>query len=328
MKPETFPMRLIRSLLVLLSLAIAGPALAQAYPAKPVKIIVGFAPGSATDILARVVADHLSKSLGQPFVVENKPGAGGGIGTAQAKDAPPDGYTLVAAGSGPFGINPAVFPNLSYDPVRDFEPIGNIVMTPQAIVVSAQSPYKSVKDLVAAAKAKPGEIAYASLGNGSTSHLTMEAFQAATGTKLNHIPFKGSSDAQTQLMGGMVPVMSDTVPGVLAQVKAGKLRAIGVAIPKRSPYLPDVPTVEEQGYAGFESVGWIGLAAPARTPPAILDKLNAEIKKMLRDPAVQAKFEQLAFTPVGDSRQEFGAFIRAEIAKWKKVAKESGAKAD
>jgi tripartite-type tricarboxylate transporter receptor subunit TctC len=321
-------MRLIRSLLVLLSLAVAGPALAQAYPAKPVKIIVGFAPGSATDILARVVADHLSKSLGQPFVVENKPGAGGGIGTAQAKDAPPDGYTLVAAGSGPFGINPAVFPNLSYDPVRDFEPIGNIVMTPQAIVVSAQSPYKSVKDLVAAAKAKPGEIAYASLGNGSTSHLTMEAFQAATGTKLNHIPFKGSSDAQTQLMGGMVPVMSDTVPGVLAQVKAGKLRAIGVAIPKRSPYLPDVPTVEEQGYPGFESVGWIGLAAPARTPPAILDKLNAEIKKMLRDPAVQAKFEQLAFTPVGDSRQEFGAFIRAEIAKWKKVAKESGAKAD
>jgi tripartite-type tricarboxylate transporter receptor subunit TctC len=321
-------MRFAHSLLAALSFAFASSAFAQAYPTKPVKIIVAFTAGSATDILARVVADNLSKSLGQPFIVENKPGAGGSVGTAQAKDAPPDGYTLVAAGSGPFGINPAIFPNLPYDPIKDFEPIGNIVLTPQVIVVSAQAPYKSVKELVAAAKAKPGEIAYASLGNGSTSHLTMEAFQSAAGIKLNHIPFKGSSDAQTQIIGGQVPLMSDTVPGVLAQVKAGKLRAIGVAIPKRSPYLPDVPTLAEQGYPGFESVGWIGLAAPAKTPSAILDKLNAEIRKMLQDPAVKAKFEQLAFTPVGDSRQEFAAWIKAEIAKWQKVAKDSGAKAD
>jgi tripartite-type tricarboxylate transporter receptor subunit TctC len=266
--------------------------------------------------------------MGQAFVVENKPGAGGSVGTAQAKEAAPDGYTLVAAGSGPFGINPAIQSKLPYDPIRDFELIGNIVLTPQALVVGSQSPYKSVKDLVDAAKAKPGEIPYASLGNGSTSHLTMEAFQTAAGVKMNHIPFKGSGDAQAALLSGQVPVMSDTIPGIRAQVAAGKLRAIGVAIPRRSAFLPDVPTIAEQGYKGFESVGWIGLAAPAKTPAAVLDKLNAEIRKMLQDPAVKAKFEQLAFEPVGDSRAEFTAFVKSEIAKWTKVAKESGAKVD
>jgi len=318
----------IRPLLAAALFCIAGPASAQAYPSKPVKIIVPFTAGSATDIIARVMADYLGKSMGQPFVVENKPGAGGIVGTEQAKIAPPDGYTLVAAGSGPFGINPGVYSKLPYDPVKDFELIGNVVLTPQALVVGAQTPYRNVKEFVAAAKAKPGEIAYASLGNGSTSHLTMEAFQSAAGIKLNHIPFKGSSDAQTQIIGGSVPVMSDTVPGVLAQVKAGKLRAIGVAIPKRSPYLPEVPTIAEQGYPGFESVGWIGLAAPAKTPAPILDRLNAEIRKMLQDPAVKERLDQLAFTPVGDTRAEFNTWVRNEIAKWSKVAKDSGAKAD
>ncbi|HEX4764348.1 MAG TPA: tripartite tricarboxylate transporter substrate binding protein [Usitatibacter sp.] len=321
-------MPVFRPLLAAALVAIAGSAFAQAYPSRPVKIIVPFAAGSATDIIARVVGEHLGKALGQPFVVENKPGAGGIVGTEQAKSAPPDGYTLVAAGSGPFGINPGVYSKLPYDPLRDFELIGNIVLTPQALVVGAQTPYRNLKDFVAAAKAKPGEIAFASLGNGSTSHLTMEAFQAAAGIKLNHIPFKGSGEAQTQIIGGNVPVMSDTVPGVLAQVKSGKLRAIGVAIPKRSPYLPDVPTIAEQGYPGFESVGWIGLAAPAKTPAAILDRLNAEIRKMLNDPAVKERLDQLAFTPVGDSRAEFNAFVKSEITKWTKVAKDSGAKAD
>jgi tripartite-type tricarboxylate transporter receptor subunit TctC len=317
-----------RPLLAAALFCLAGSALAQAYPSRPVRIIVPFSAGSATDIIARVMADHLGKSMGQAFVVENKPGAGGIVGTEQAKIAPPDGYTLVAAGSGPFGINPGVYSKLPYDPLKDFELIGNVVLTPQALVVGAQTPYMSVKDFVAAAKSKPGEIAFASLGNGSTSHLTMEAFQSAAGIKLNHIPFKGSSDAQTQIIGGSVPVMSDTVPGVLAQVKAGKLRALGVAIPKRSPYLPDVPTLAEQGYPGFESVGWIGLAAPAKTPAPILDRLNGEIRRMLQDPAVKERLDQLAFTPVGDTRAEFNAWVRNEIAKWSKVAKDSGAKAD
>src|SRR6187401_624652 len=198
-------------------LAIAHIAFAQAYPNKPVKVIVAFAPGSATDILARVMADYFSKSMGQPFVVENKPGAGGIPGTEQGKNAPPDGYTLTMCPSGPFGINPAIYSKLPYDPLKDFEPIGNIGFTPQTIVVGSQQPYKTLKDFVAAAKAKPGEIAYGSLGVGSTSHLTMEAFASAAGIKLNHIPFKGSSDAQAQLLGGNVPMMSDTISGVLGQ---------------------------------------------------------------------------------------------------------------
>ena len=321
-------MRTARLLLAVFSFAFAGAAFAQAYPARPVRIIVAFTAGSATDIIARVLAERFTRTMGQPFLVENKPGAGGSVGTEQVKNARPDGYTLVAAGSGPFGINPAIYSKLPYDPLKDFELIGNIVLTPQALVVGAQTPYMTLKDLVAAAKARPGEIAYASLGTGSTSHLTMEAFLAVAGLKLNHVPFKGSSDAQTQIIGGSVPLMSDTVPGVLVQVKAGKLRALGVAIPQRSPYLPEVPTIAEQGYAGFESVGWIGLAAPAKTPAAILDRLNAEIRSMLQDPAVKARIDQLAFTPVGDSRQEFTAFVRSEIAKWSKVAKDSGARAD
>ena len=320
--------RLVRLALSIAVLASCCVAFAQGYPSRPVKVIVAFAPASATDILARVMADAFSKSMGQPFVVENKPGAGGIPGTEYAKNAPPDGYTLVMAPSGPFGINPAIYSKLPYDPVKDFEPIGNIGFTPQTIAVGAQQPYKTLKDLVAAAKAKPGEIAYGSLGVGSTSHLTMEAFQSAAGIKLNHIPFKGSGEAQTQMLGGTIPVMSDTIPGLLNHIKAGKIRALGVAIPKRSPFLPDVPTVAEQGYPGFESVGWIGLAAPAKTPVAILDKLNAEIRKMLASPEVKEKLNQLAFVPVGDSRAQFAAFINAEIAKWSKVAKDSGAKAD
>ena len=318
----------IRLLLAVPFVVLAAHAHAQGYPTKPVKIIVAFTPGSATDIIARVTADEFSKSMGQSFIVENKPGAGGILGTEAAKNAPPDGYTLTTCPSGPFGINPAIYKSLPYDPIRDFEPISDLVLTPQTIVVGAQTPYKNLKELVAAAKEKPGEIAYGSLGTGSTSHLTMEAFQQAAGVKMNHIPFKGGAEAQTQIMGGAFPVMSDTVPGVLAQVKAGKLRALGVAIPQRSPYLPDVPTIAEQGFKGFESVGWIGLCAPAKTPAAILDKLNAEVKKMLASADAKAKIDQLAFTPVGDSRAEFAAWIKAEIAKWSKVAKDSGARAD
>ena len=307
--------------------AMAGAAFAQSYPARPVKIIVAFTPGSATDIISRVLADAFTRSMGQTFVVENKPGAGGIIGTEAVKNAPPDGYTLAACPSGPFGINPGIYSKLPYDPVRDFEPISNLVLTPQVIVVGAQTPYRTLKDFVDDAKKRPGEIAYGSLGTGSTSHLTMEAFQKEAGIKLNHIPFKGGAEAQTQIIGGAFPVMSDTISGVLTQVMAGKLLPLGVAIPQRSPYI-DVPTIAEQGYKGFESVGWIGLCAPAKTPAAILDKLNAEVKKMLASPEAQQKMEQLAFTPVGNSRQEFAAWIKSEIAKWSKVARDSGAHAD
>ncbi|HEX6944663.1 MAG TPA: tripartite tricarboxylate transporter substrate binding protein, partial [Casimicrobiaceae bacterium] len=242
--------RALAALAAALAAATGTQADAQSYPSRPVKIIVAFAPGSATDILGRLVADQFSKTMGQPFVVENKPGAGGIPGTEMAKNGAPDGYMLTMCTSGPFATNPGVYSKLPYDPIRDFEPIANIGFTPQVLVVGAQQPWKTLKELVAAAKAKPGEIAYGSLGVGATSHLTVEAFQTAAGIKLNHIPFKGSGEAQAQLIGGNVPMMSDTVPGVLGQVKAGKLRALGVAIPKRSAHMPDVPTIAEQGYPG------------------------------------------------------------------------------
>ena len=320
-------MKLVRLICIALA-AWGADAFAQSYPVKPVKIIVAFTPGSATDIFARLLADHLTRDLGQTFVVENKPGAGGIIGTEAAKNAPPDGYTLTACPSGPFGINPGIYSKLPYDPLRDFEPISNLVLTPQVIVAGAQTPYKTLKDLVDDAKKRPGEIAYGSLGTGSTSHLTMEAFQRQAGIKLNHIPFKGGAEAQTQIIGGAFPVMSDTITGVLTQVRAGKLRPLGVAITQRSQYLPGTPTIAEQGYAGFESVGWIGLCAPAKTPPAVLDKLNAEVKKFLASPETKERIEQQAAIPVGDSREHFAAWIRSEIAKWSKIAKESGARAD
>jgi tripartite-type tricarboxylate transporter receptor subunit TctC len=318
----------IRSLTAVCALAFAAHAYAQGYPDRPVKIIVAFSAGSATDIIARVTADQFSKSMGQPFIVENRAGAGGIVGTDAAKNAPPDGYTLTACPSGPFGINPGIYAKLPYDPIRDFEPISNLVLTPQVIVVGSQTPYRTLKDLLGAARAQPGEIAYGSLGIGSTSHLTMEALQAAAGVKMNHIPFKGGAEAQIQIIGGVFPAMSDTITGVLTQLRAGKLRALGVAIPQRSPYLPDVPTIAEQGFPGFESVGWIGLCAPARTPVAILDKLNAEVRKMLASADAKARMDQLAFTPVGDSRAQFAAWIKAEIVKWSKIAKDSGARAD
>jgi tripartite-type tricarboxylate transporter receptor subunit TctC len=260
--------------------------------------------------------------------VENRPGAGGIPGTEAAKSAPPDGYTLIMCTSGPFGINPAIYSKLPYDPVRDFEPIANLGLTPQAIVVGAQQPYRTLAELVAAAKAKPGEIAYASLGVGTTSHLTIEAFQSAAGVKLNHIPFKGTSDAQAQLLGGNVPMMSDTISGVLAQVKGGKLRALGVAIPQRSRHLPEVPTIAEQGFAGFESVGWIGLCAPAKTPGPVLDRLESGVRAMLADATVKERLDALAFEPAGQTRRAFAAFMKAEIAKWTQVARAAGAKAD
>jgi tripartite-type tricarboxylate transporter receptor subunit TctC len=314
--------------LAALILAPAGAAFAQTYPAKPVRIIVPFPAGQATDTIARVVAEHLSKSLGQQFIVENKPGAGGAIGIEAAAKSPPDGYTLTTAPSGPFGINPSLYPKLPYDPVADFAAIINLVLTPQTLVANPGAGIGSVSELVAKARAKPGGIDYASLGNGTTSHLTMELFQSTAGVKLSHVPFKGSAEAQLTLLSGEIPLMSDAIPATLQHIKAGKLIGLGIASLQRSPFLPDLPTLAEQGYPGFEAVGWIGLAAPARTPEPILDRLNGEINRILGESDVKQRLAILAFTPVGGSRAEFAAFLKSEIAKWGKVVKESGAKID
>lgn len=316
------------ALATLLSLAAVLPAAAQGYPNRPVKIVVAFPPGTSTDILARLVADNLSKSLGQPFVIDNKPGAGGSIGTEFAAKAAPDGYTLTMVPSGPFGSNPAIYAKLPYDPIKDFEPITNIGFTPQILVTGPGAKFTSVKELVAAAKADPGAIAFGSLGKGTTSHLGMELFQARAGVKLNHIPFKGAAEAHTQTMGGNIPMMSDAVPGVLPHIRSGKLKPLGIAAAQRSPFAPEIPTLAELGINGVEAVGWIGIGAPAKTPPAILDLLNAEINKMMSRPEVRERFAQLYFVPAVGTRAEFAAFIKDEIGKWTRVAKDAGVKAD
>jgi len=316
--------------LVLATLAclIASTAMASDYPAKPIRIIAQFTAGSSTDILARIVAQKMAQDWNQQVIVDNRPGAGGVLGTELGAKANPDGYTLTMAVSSAFGINPTLYPNTSYNVLKDFAPISNLGLTPQTLVTNPAGPFKSVREFVGAAKEKPGQINYASLGNGSTSHLTMEMFRFAADIRINHVPFKGSAEAHTQLIGGQIPVMFDAIPATLPHIKSGRLRGLGIAVLKRSPFLPDLPTIAESGYAGFEAVGWIGIAAPAKTPDAVLNKLNAEMVKIINEPDVKERLATLAFTPVGDSRAQFAAFMKSEIAKWGKAVKDSGAKAD
>jgi len=299
-----------------------------AFPIKPVRIIVQFTPGTSTDILARLMAQKMSADWNQQVIVDNRPGAGGVVGTELGAKATPDGYTLTMAVSSAFGINPTLYAKLPYDAIRDFAPIANLGLTPQTLVANPSAAFKTVKEFVAAASDRPGQINYASLGGGSTSHLTMEMFRSAARIRINHVPFKGSADAHTQLIGGQIPVMFDAIPATLPHIKSGRLRGLGIATLKRSPLLPELPTIAESGYPGFEAVGWIGIAAPAKTPAAVLDKLNAEMVKILGQPDVRERLNTLAFTPVGGSRAEFAEYIKSEIAKWGKAVKESGAKVD
>jgi len=308
--------------------AVAVPAHAQKYPDRPIRIIAQFQPGTSNDILARVIGGKLTESWGQQVVVDNRPGAGGLVGTELGAKAAADGYTLTMAVSSGFGINPSLYSKLPYDVLRDFAPITNIALTPQTLVANPGFAAKSVKDLVATAKAKPGQINFASLGAGSTSHLTMEMFRSAAGIRMNHIPYKGSPAAHAELFSGQIPVMFDAIPAVLPHVKGGRLRGLGIGSVQRSPFLPEVPTIAESGFPGFEAVGWIGIAAPSKTPVVILDKLNAEIVRIINTPEMKARLATLAFTPVGDTRQQFSTFIKSEVAKWGKAVKESGAKAD
>jgi tripartite-type tricarboxylate transporter receptor subunit TctC len=318
----------LRTALAVVFALIAGITGASEYPAKQIRIIVQFTPGTSTDILARLIAAKMGERWNQQVVVDNKPGAGAVLGTDLGAKAAPDGYTLTMAVSSAFGINPSLYSKLPYDAINDFAPIANLGLTPQTLVVNPAESYKTLKDFVAAAKAKPGSINFASLGSGSTSHLTTEMFAATAGIKLNHVPFKGSADAHTQIIGGQVPMMFDAIPATLPHIKSGRLRGLGIATLKRSPFLPDLPTIAEGGYAGFEAVGWIGIAAPAKTPVAILNTLNAEMVRILGEADVKEKLNTLAFTPVGDTREQFAAYIKSEIAKWGKAVKDSGAKAE
>jgi tripartite-type tricarboxylate transporter receptor subunit TctC len=317
-----------KPLLLLAAVAASTVAAAQDYPAKRIRLITPVASGSATDILARIVAQKMSERWGQQVIVDNRVGAGSVVGTTLGAQSSADGYTLIMATSSAFAINPVLRANLPYDAIKDFAPISNLAMTPQTLVANPAAEFKSVKDLIAAARDKPGQINFATINSGSTSHLSMELFRSVTGIRVNHVPFKASTEANTQTIGGAVPVLFDAIPAVLPHVKSGRLRGLGIGSAKRSPFLPEVPAIAEAGFPGFEAVGWIGIVAPAKTPEAVLGKLNAEMVRIINEPDVREKFGTLAFTSVAGTRAEFAAYIQSEIAKWGKVVRDSGAKVE
>jgi tripartite-type tricarboxylate transporter receptor subunit TctC len=310
--------------------ACIGPAAAQAtdYPNKTVRVLIGFPPGQATDTLGRAVAQKLQESLGQQFYVDNKPGASGSIATQLAMQSPPDGYTLLVSSSGVLAVNPHLFTKLAYDPVKDFVPVAGIGIVPLVLITNTQFPASNVKELLAAAKAKPGSINYASSGIGITNHLVMSMFLSASGVTMTHVPYKGGPPALTDLMGGQVQVMFETSVAALPFVKQGRLRALAVSSLERVPAAPDVPTVAEQGFPGFSGVPWISLMAPAGTPKPIVDKLHAEVNRILQTPAMRDAFSAQGVLPMVMTQPELATFIKAEIAKWGKAVKDSGAKAE
>jgi tripartite-type tricarboxylate transporter receptor subunit TctC len=313
------------------SLLFAVPLLAQtpstssgrAYPSKPVRFIVPSSAGGGTDIIARAIAQKLSEALGRQFVVENKPGAGQMIGIEAAARSPADGHTILMAAS-TLAINPVMYKKVPYDPLRDFAPITQAASLPNVLVVHPSVPVKSVAELIALAKAKPGQIAYASAGVGTSPQMSMELLKSLAGIDMLHVPYKGTTPGVVDLLAGQVSVMAPNVLTALPHIKAGKLRALAVTSGKRSEALPEVPTIAEAGVPGYESVQWYGVLAPAGTPREIVGRLHAEIAKALRAGDVRERLAADGAEPVGSSPEEFGAFIRAEIAKWAKVAKAAG----
>ncbi len=305
---------------------LAAPALAQAYPTKPIKIVVPYPAGQSTDILGRVMADQFTKALGQQVIVDNRPGAGGTIGADYAAKAAPDGYTLLMSTISTHIIAPVIYPKLPYDPIKDFAPIANLGLTPQTLIASTKSGIASVKDLIA--KAKGGDLNYGSSGNGSASHLAVALTLYAAGIRMTHVPFKGNAEAQMALQNGDIQLMSDAVPAIVAPIQGGRVTAIGICDSKRSPYLPDVPTVAEQGYPSVLAVGSIGIGAPPNTPATILDRLAAEVDRMMAEPVVVEKLKSLYFVPAPERRAQYGKFIADEIERWRGVVKAADIRID
>lgn len=294
----------------------------EAYPTKPVTIIVGFPPGTATDAVARMLSEQLTQRMGQQFIVDNRPGAGGSIGAAMGARAKPDGYTLMIGASAPQAINPHVYSNLTYDARKDFAPIGMLVWLPYLLVVSPDNPARDLTQYLAQAKASPNTVTYATTGVGTTSHLIMSVLMAKSGTTMTHVPYKGSSQVQTDIIGGRVTSTFDTMMSTLAMVKSNRLRAIAVSTPVRSKLFPDVPTVAEQGYPGFDMGAWLGLIAPAGIDSAIQNRLAREVNATLQDPALRQKLTDLgAEVRTTNTPAEFGAFMKADYDAWGKIVK-------
>jgi len=316
------------ALALLASVVLAGTALAQAWPSRPVRLVVPFPPGGSTDILGRSIAQKLQEALGQPFVVENKPGAGGSIGATEVARAAPDGYTLLMGHIGTLAINPSLYPDLAYDPAKSFAPVALIARVPNVLVVNPAVPARDVQQLIALARAKPGALRYASGGNGSAAHIAMEYFKLRTHTDIGHIPYRGTSPAVADVMGGQVEIIMTGVPAVLQQVKAGKLRALAVSSRTAVASLPDVPTIAASGLPDFEAIQWYGIVAPARTPAAVIVRLNAEIGRALQTPELKARLDAEGAEAAPGTPDAFGALIVSEIARWKPVIEQSRMRPD
>jgi tripartite-type tricarboxylate transporter receptor subunit TctC len=311
------------TLAAVLAAAAAG-AVAQSYPNRPVRMVVPLSPGGFADVPARVIAPRLSEALGQTVFVENKPGAGATIGTDFVAKSKPDGYTVLFTGT-PHVISPALYKNLPYDPLKDFAPVMLVASGPYVLVVNPQLPVRSVQELIAAAKAQPGRIDYASSGNGSAQHLVSAMFASMAGIELSHVPYKGSGPAMQDLLSGQVKVSFAGIPNVMPSLRSGKLRALAVSTPKRSPDLPDVPTVAEAGVPGYDATLWLALLAPAGTPGDVVQRLYTEATKTLREPEVQKAIAATGVEVNIVGPQELPAFLQSEADKWGKVARESGA---
>jgi len=307
--------------------AFAAPALGQAYPTKPIRIVAPSTPGDAPDVIARLVADKLSVALGQQVVVENRPGAGGVVGSESVAKSAPDGYTLIMGNAGSHGINAAVYSRLPYDIQRDFAPVSQVAIAPNVMVINPSLPVNSVTEFIAYAKSQPGKLSYASGGNGSSAHMSMELFKSMAGIDVQHIPYKGSTPALTDLIGGQVAVFIGNMPPTVPHIKAGKLRALAVTTKTRSALMPEPSTIVDT-LPGYETVAWFGVLAPAGTPPDIVNKLSVEIGKIARSPEMREKLVAMGAEPVGGTPEEFKAVIDRDIAKWKPLAQKVGIKVD
>ena len=300
---------------------------AQSYPSKPVRVVVPYPPGGPTDIVARVLFQQVAESTGQQFLIDNRAGAGGNIGAEAVAKAPADGYTLLI-GTTAHAINMSLFKSLNYDVQKDLAPVSLLTQGPLVLVTHPQFPANSIKELIDMAKAKPGSLNFASSGNGQSTHLSAELFNSMAGIKMVHVPYKGSAPALGDLMSGQVGIMFDTTLSAMPFVKAGKLKALGVTSPQRTPAAPDVPTIAESGLPGYEVFAWNGVLVPAGTPKAIVAQLNEEIRKAMQLPQVREKFSAQGFAASWNTPDQFGVFVRNEVEKWARTVKASGATLD
>ena len=316
-----------RACVALAAATLCGTAHAQTYPTKPVTIVVPFSPGGATDIMTRLLAERLNKRLGQPVVVENKPGAGTMIASDYVAKAPADGYTLLVAASS-LGIAPSLYKKVNYDPIKDFAPVSLVASVVHVLVVHPSIPAKNVGELVTWLKANPTKANYGSVGAGTSTHLESELFNSVAGVKMAHIPYKGSAPALTDLVGGQLQVMFDAYASSGPFIKDGRVRLLAVTTAQRSKSLPDTPTVSESGLPGYEAMPWLGLVAPAGTPAPVVNRLYTELNDILKEPEVQERFRSLGLDIIGNKPEEFSAFLKKDIVKWAQVIKDSGAKVD